>query len=85
VAGAIKALGVTTTLASVTTREVLLLTTSNQIHAISRRLLDPRRPMKAASAMSAEEKEEELIPYQPVLELNPKETITYGLNVRTTN
>lgn len=56
-----------------------------RILAYPKRYLDPRRPMKAPSALTAEEKEELLVPYQPVLEENPKEVVTYDLPVRYFN
>ncbi len=76
----ITAMGVTQTKHGITTREVLV-STLNQIHAIPRRLLDARRPMKTASAMTADEREELLIPYAPMLDENVKEVITHRLEV----
>jgi hypothetical protein len=80
--GAIHSMSVTNTGQGVTTREVLLGYVHGQIQAVSKRLLDPRRPYKTASAMSAEEKEELLVPYSAVLEENPKEVITHELQVQ---
>lgn len=73
----VTALGVTATQSGITTREVLVSTTNGGIQSISKKLLDPRRPYKAAGAMTADEKEEMLIPYAPMLEENPRETVSH--------
>ena len=74
-------MGVTNTRHGVTSREVLFATGNGQIHAVTRALLDARRPHKPASGLTAEEKEEMLIPYHPFLDENAKEIITYDLEV----
>lgn len=43
------------------------------IQGISRKMLDPRRPVSSPTSF---EKEELLIPYHPNLPINPKEAIT---------
>lgn len=75
-------LGVTKTRNGIAANDIVVATSSGQLLAFPRRLVDPRRPYKTASKMSAEEKEEGLIPYQPVLEDNPKTTLSYNLDVR---
>jgi hypothetical protein len=43
------------------------------IQGISRKILDPRRPINSPTSS---EKEELLVPYHPVLQINPKEAAT---------
>lgn len=80
--GDITAIGVTDTRSGITTREVLFATANGQLHAVSRMLLDARRPHKLGSAMTTEEREEMLVPYQPTIDVHPKEVLSYTLDVR---
>ena len=73
----------TTTKNGITSREILLVEDGQRILAVPKRMLDPRRPMKAANALTSDEKEEGLVPYHPLIEENPKEVITHKLQVRT--
>ena len=50
----------------------------NQVHSIARRLLDPRRPHGTPSAL---EREEMLIPYDPVITLDPKRVLSHQYEV----
>ena len=49
-------------------------TNDHKIHAISRRLLDPRRPKRKPTS---EEQEEMLIEYDPVIPDDPKQVISH--------
>jgi hypothetical protein len=60
----VKTAGVTTTKDGISTREVLLGLSSNQIVALDRRLLDPRRPL---DKLTMQEMEDGLVQYHPVL------------------
>ncbi|KAI8921424.1 hypothetical protein DFJ77DRAFT_163083 [Powellomyces hirtus] len=74
----ISAIGTTTTGAGITTKEVLLGLEDGHLYGISKRLLDPRRPV---GAPTKDEKEEMLFPYRPTLDFNPKEVASYNLHV----
>ncbi|RKO82803.1 hypothetical protein BDK51DRAFT_28737, partial [Blyttiomyces helicus] len=76
----VTAVGVTTTGAGITSREVLFGLTSGHLYGINRRLLDPRRPI---GPPSADDKEEGLIPYRPILDFNPVPGITRILSTPT--
>ncbi|KAI9140853.1 hypothetical protein BKA69DRAFT_489459 [Paraphysoderma sedebokerense] len=75
---AVNSVGVTTTRNGISTRDLLFSVNSNQILAMPKRFLDPRRPI---GTPSADDKEEMLIPYQPVLPDDPKMIISYTLEV----
>uniref|UniRef100_A0A7S3BQ89 ER membrane protein complex subunit 1 n=1 Tax=Prasinoderma singulare TaxID=676789 RepID=A0A7S3BQ89_9VIRI len=68
-----KAMGATSTAKGVTARQVLLGTGTDQVLALDRRLLDPRRPLKATPAS----KEERLPPYAEMLPVDPRRMITH--------
>lgn len=53
-------------------------TDDHKIHAISRRLLDPRRPKRKPTS---EEQEEMLIEYDPLLPDEPKQVISHQYEV----
>jgi len=70
----IKSLAFTTSKYGVTAKELVYINGLNQVGSIPRRLLDPRRPMgKPTSA----EKEEMLIPYDPLLPHDPKRIVSH--------
>ena len=48
-----------------------------QVYLMDKRFLDPRRPHKAAKALTPAEQEERLIPYSPLLPLAPNSFATY--------
>ncbi|WWC58978.1 uncharacterized protein I303_101524 [Kwoniella dejecticola CBS 10117] len=75
---AVKALGFTTSKAGITTKEVIIVNGKNQIATIHRRLLDPRRPVGKPSSM---DKEEMLIPYEPLVPVEPKKVISHRYEV----
>jgi hypothetical protein len=74
----IRAIGTTTTKSGITTRDVLLGLPTNQLLGINKRFLDPRRP---TGPLTADEKEEGLIPYMSVLGVNPRDVASYTLDV----
>ncbi|KAJ3177319.1 hypothetical protein HDU87_004571 [Geranomyces variabilis] len=74
----ISAIGATVTRAGITTREILLGLADGHLYGVSKRLLDPRRPI---AAPTADEKEEMLYPYRPALDFNPKAVASYDLHV----
>ena len=49
-----------------------------QLLGVSRRFLDPRRPL---GKPTAEDQEEGLIPYQPLIPFNPRDVASYSLQV----
>ena len=53
-------------------------TLSNQIYAVSKKLLDPRRP---TSALTADDKEEGLLPYVSFIQQNPRDILSYHREV----
>ncbi|KAJ3107135.1 hypothetical protein HDU97_004828 [Phlyctochytrium planicorne] len=74
----ITALSFTDTKAGITSRELIVGLANNQVYGVSKRLLDSRRPM---GAPTADDREEMLVPYRPILDYNPKEVISYHLEV----
>jgi hypothetical protein len=93
----IDAMAVTTTRSGITTREALgsctsgnqvfcsnsasffsVVTPGGQLLGISRRFLDPRRPL---GKPTAEDQEEGLMPYQPLIPFNPRDVASYSLQV----
>ncbi|KAG9296619.1 hypothetical protein G9A89_002890 [Geosiphon pyriformis] len=74
----VNALGVTTTKHGVATREFLFALKTDQVFGLSKRFLDPRRP---TAALTADDKEEMLIPYEPVLPDNKKFILSYNLTI----
>ena len=52
-------------------------TASGQVQGVSKRMLDPRRP----HTETAEDKEEGLIPFKPVLVVGPEQTVTLNQTV----
>ncbi|UPQ98770.1 ER membrane protein complex subunit 1 [Chloropicon primus] len=69
----VKTMTVTTSSLGITANQVLVGTLSDQIYAIDKKLLDPRRPVKPTNA----DKEEGLIPYNEFLPIAPQKFITY--------
>lgn len=62
----------------ITANQVLVGTVSDQIYAIDKKLLNPRRPVKPTAA----DKEEGLIPYNEFLPIAPQRYITYTNQVQ---
>ncbi|TPX33872.1 hypothetical protein SmJEL517_g03357 [Synchytrium microbalum] len=73
----VTAIGVTRTPAGISTRDVIFGTTSNQLLAVNKRVLDPRRPI----SLSADDKDEGLVQYTAYIQHNPKEVLSYHLEV----
>jgi hypothetical protein len=70
----VKSMGFTTSRFGITARELVLVTSEDRLISVSRRLLDPRRPIgKPTSA----EKEEFLIPYDALIAYDPKRVVTH--------
>ncbi|KAF8325526.1 hypothetical protein F5887DRAFT_1065329 [Amanita rubescens] len=65
----ISAIATTSTKFGITSKDIIVATDDHKIHAISRRLLDPRRPKRKPTS---EEQEEMLIQYDPVIPDEPK-------------
>ncbi|KAJ3262401.1 DUF1620 super [Chytriomyces hyalinus] len=72
------AMGATRTGAGIASREILFGLASSQLYGVNKRLLDPRRPIGAGTA---EDREEGLFPYRPVLDFNPFEVASHVLEV----
>ena len=68
-----RAMAATSTAQGVTARQVLLGTGTDQVLALDRRLLDPRRPLKPTAAS----KEERLPPYSEMLPVDPRRMLTH--------
>jgi hypothetical protein len=74
----VKSMGFTTSRFGITARELVLVTSEDRLISVSRRLLDPRRPIgKPTSA----EKEEFLIPYDALIAYDPKRVVTHAYPV----
>ncbi|KAG0240620.1 hypothetical protein BGW41_006801 [Actinomortierella wolfii] len=71
------AIGVTTTKAGISSKDILFGLARNSVMALNRRWLDPRRPTSTPTAM---EKEEMLIPYGPIME-DTRMMLSYHLEV----
>lgn len=69
-------LDVTRTARGITTKNLLMLMASNQVYAMDKRFVDPRRPHKAK--LSAEEQEERLLPYSDMLPVMPASFATFN-------
>ncbi|CAJ0753240.1 15632_t:CDS:10 [Entrophospora sp. SA101] len=74
----VKTIGVTTTKNGIAIREFLFALDTDQILGLSKRILDPRRPLHA---LTSEDKEEMLIPYDPAIPDNKKFILSYYLSV----
>ncbi|ODN75169.1 hypothetical protein, variant 3 [Cryptococcus amylolentus CBS 6039] len=71
---AIKTLGFTTSKAGITPKELIIINDRNQITSVARRLLDPRRPV---GKPSSRDKEEFLIPYDPLIPIDTRKVISH--------
>ncbi|RHZ82351.1 hypothetical protein Glove_109g123 [Diversispora epigaea] len=74
----IRSIGVTTTKNGIAMREFLFALDTDQVLGISKRILDPRRPQRA---LTNEDKEEMLIPYEPAIPDNKKFILSYHLPI----
>ena len=73
-----KTMTVTSSSLGMTANQVLVGTLSDQVYAIDKKLLDPRRPVKKPSAA---DKEEGLIPYNEFLPISPQKFVTLSHQV----
>ncbi|KAI8606156.1 hypothetical protein EDD21DRAFT_315482 [Dissophora ornata] len=71
------AIGVTSTKAGISAKDILFGLSRQSVMALNRRFLDPRRPTSAPTAM---EKEEMLIPYSAITD-DPRLFLSYSLEV----
>lgn len=69
----VKSLSTTSSRYGITNKDLVFVNEKDQIVSISRRLLDPRRP----DVPSNLDKEEMLIPYDPMLGIDPKRTLSH--------
>ncbi|KAM6494809.1 Protein of unknown function (DUF1620) domain containing protein [Amanita muscaria] len=74
----ISVIATTSTTYSITSKDIIVATHNNKVYAISRRLLDPRRPKRKPTA---EEQEEMLIEYDPLIPDDPKRAISHNYEV----
>jgi hypothetical protein len=72
---AVSFLSVTDTAQGITSRDLLVGLANGQLATVSRKLLDPRRPLPGK--LSSADKEEMLVPYDPVLKLEPKQILSH--------
>jgi outer membrane protein assembly factor BamB len=72
-----KTMAVTSSAFGITANQILVGTLSDQIYAIDKKLLDPRRPVKPSKT----DKEEGLIPYNEFLPIAPQKFVTYTHHV----
>ncbi|TPX43611.1 hypothetical protein SeMB42_g03923 [Synchytrium endobioticum] len=70
----ITGMGVTKTRAGISTREIIIGTLSNQVYALNKQILDPRRPV---TPPTADDKEEGLLQYAGYINQNPREVVSY--------
>ncbi|WVN88836.1 uncharacterized protein L203_104050 [Cryptococcus depauperatus CBS 7841] len=70
----VQTIGFTTSKAGITTKELVVVNSRNQIFSLPRRLLDPRRPV---GKPSSRDREEMLIPYDPLLPFDPTRVISH--------
>lgn len=76
--GRITSMAISQTLHGITTKSLLVSTAQDQVVAIPGKLLDPRRPMGKPSKFDMEEY---LVPYDPVINVDPKWVITHVARV----
>ncbi|KIJ47261.1 hypothetical protein M422DRAFT_66579 [Sphaerobolus stellatus SS14] len=74
----VTALAMTSTKFGISTKDLIVANTHNQIQSIPRRLLDPRRP---SHKPSAQEQEEWLIQYDPVIPYDPRRVVSHTYQV----
>jgi hypothetical protein len=77
----INAIGITETLQGITNKEILVGLFHGQLVGIHRSLLDARRPPKAT--ITATDREEGLLPYDPLIAINMKSVLNYYKKVES--
>ncbi|KAJ7173455.1 DUF1620-domain-containing protein [Mycena filopes] len=79
----ITAITTTSTKFGITSKEIIVATQNSKIHAIPRRMLNPRRP-KDRKPTAEEQQEEQLIPYDVIMPDDPRRTISHTYEVANT-
>ncbi|KAF8872794.1 hypothetical protein CPB84DRAFT_1854287 [Gymnopilus junonius] len=77
----ISALTTTSTKFGITTKDLIVATKNHRVQSFSRHFLNPRRPNRKTTA---EEQEEYLITYDPVLPNDPKRVLSHNYDVAKT-
>eukprot|EP01114_Cavostelium_apophysatum_P018073 TRINITY_DN5510_c0_g1_i2.p1 TRINITY_DN5510_c0_g1~~TRINITY_DN5510_c0_g1_i2.p1 ORF type:complete len:161 (-),score=31.15 TRINITY_DN5510_c0_g1_i2:28-510(-) len=72
---AVRSAAITRTARGITTKQVLFGLESGQVFMAGKGLLDARRPSK--TAITPQEREEGLVPYDPVVQINPRHVVNY--------
>ncbi|TDL26922.1 DUF1620-domain-containing protein [Rickenella mellea] len=75
---AVTAMSTTSTKFGISVKDIILTNRRNQIHSIPRRVLDPRRPKRKPTA---EEQEEWLFQYEPLLPDDPRRVVSHNYRV----
>ncbi|KAH9476635.1 ER membrane protein complex subunit 1 [Psilocybe cubensis] len=75
---AITALATTTTKFGITSKDLIVATANRKIQSFPRRIFDPRRPSRK---MTAEDQEELLIQYDPLIPNDPKRALSHNYDV----
>ncbi|KAJ9115119.1 hypothetical protein QFC22_005449 [Naganishia vaughanmartiniae] len=73
----VKSLTMTTSRYGITYKDLIYINDKDQVAFIPRRLLDPRRP----DVLSSRDKEEMLIPYDPLLSIDPRRTLSHAYDI----
>ncbi|KAJ7114097.1 hypothetical protein C8R44DRAFT_676555 [Mycena epipterygia] len=79
----ITAITTTSTKFGISSKDIIVATKNNKIHAIPRRLLNPRRPKNRKPTVE-EQQEEQLIPYEVIVPDDPRRTISHDYEVSNT-
>ncbi|KAJ7498075.1 DUF1620-domain-containing protein [Mycena galericulata] len=79
----VTAITTTSTKFGITSKDIIVATQNNKIHAIPRRMLNPRRP-KNRKPTAEEQQEEQLIPYDVIMPDDPRRTISHTYEVANT-
>ncbi|KAJ7147635.1 DUF1620-domain-containing protein [Mycena crocata] len=79
----ISAIASTSTKFGISSKDIIVATQNNKLHAIPRRLLNPRRP-KNRKPTAEEQQEEQLIPYDIIMPDDPRRTISHQYEVSKT-
>jgi hypothetical protein len=74
----VKSLSVSSTELGLTSKDLLVGTSSDQLYAMPRKFFDARRPLKQPTQ---EEMEEGIMQYHPVLPLMPTQMLSYNLTI----
>ncbi|KAG5641215.1 hypothetical protein DXG03_005748 [Asterophora parasitica] len=75
---AITAIAPTSTKFGMAVKDLIVANRNHQIHSIQRHLLNPRRPNRK---VTAEEQEEFLVPYDPVIAYDPRRVLSHNYEV----